>query len=556
VTLDDSPAEALAREQGALRRIATLVARGAAPEEVFAAVTNETRHVLDADATALFRYEEGEEMTRLAQDVDAPSPVPIGTRLRLDGDSAAKRVRQTARPARMESYERAAGPVAALQRERGIAASAGAPIVVEGRLWGVVLAAWSQGRAMPDGSESRLAQFSELTATAIANAQSRAALRELADRQAAVGRVATLVAGGATPDVVFDAVTEETLALLGANGTALMRYEGDGTALVLSQLHRDRPPTHVGARIPLEGDSVTARVRLSRRPARIESYAAASGSMSEVVRDLGYTVVVGTPIAVEGFLWGVMVAAWTDGAVPPSDAEDQLAGFTGLVAMALSNAESRTQLAASRARLVVAADDARRRIQRNLHDGTQQRLVTIELGLRTALTMVDGDNAELAATLEGIVATAEQAVEELQDIARGLHPAVLARGGLPAALNTIIRQSAIAVELSMDLPGRLPQSVEVAAYYIVAEALTNAAKHAQAARVEVRVTAGERELALTVRDDGTGGADQARGSGLIGLRDRVEALGGTLELVSPPGEGTRLSVRLPLAGTGAGHTNL
>ncbi|HWH95286.1 MAG TPA: GAF domain-containing sensor histidine kinase [Baekduia sp.] len=537
--------EHLVQEQAALRRIATLVASGVAPRQIFDAVTAETKHVLAADVTALFRYESDDAITLLSQDLLSPVSVAVGDRLSLHGDSAARRVRDSGRPARMEAYAGVPGDLAALMRENGYAIAVGAPIVVQGRLWGVAIATWAAGRDLPDDAEERLAQFSELTGTAIANAESRDALGALAAREAALRRVATLIAGGATPEVVFDAVSTEALGLLRSEGTALMRYEGCG-ALVLAQQHRHGPGVHVGSTIPLDGDSVSARVLRTGRPARLESYEGTTGSMSETVRDLGYDIVVGAPIGVEGRLWGVLVASWAGIAVTPADAEAQLTRFTDLVAMAISNAESRAELTASRARIVLAADDARRRIQRNLHDSSQQRLVSLALDVRTAQTMVRPGEPELAETLKRIAASAETALDELQDIARGLHPAALSRGGLVAALRTLVRGSAVPVALTVEVSERLPEPLETAAYYIVSEALTNAAKHAQASGIDVTVRADEHDLVLLVCDDGVGGADATRGSGLIGLHDRIEALGGSLDIVSPAGEGTRLTMRMPI----------
>jgi signal transduction histidine kinase len=254
---------------------------------------------------------------------------------------------------------------------------------------------------------------------------------------------------------------------------------------------------------------------------------------------------VASPIIVEGRLWGA-VNAWSRRGPFPSDAADRMADFTELVATAVGNAQSRAELAASRARIVAAADEARRRIERDLHDGTQQRLVSLGLELRLAQGMVP---AELPALETGIGKVADEltgVVEDLREIAQGIHPAILSEGGLGPALRTLARRAAIAVELEVAAMGRLPEPVEVAAYYVVSEALTNATRHAHAS--VVYVAAGEQDgcLHLSIRDDGVGGADPARGSGLIGLRDRVEALGGSLEVSAPPGEGTLILVQLPL----------
>jgi signal transduction histidine kinase len=264
--------------------------------------------------------------------------------------------------------------------------------------------------------------------------------------------------------------------------------------------------------------------------------------VADGLRQLGIRSVVASPINVEGHLWGVMTMLTTREPFPPGTA-DRLADFTELVATAVGNAQSRTDLAASRARIVAAADETRRRIERDLHDGTQQRLVSLGLQLRLAREVVPAELRELETQIVRVADELGGVVEDLREIARGIHPAILSEGGLGPALRTLARRAAIAVELDVAAIARLPEPIEVAAYYVVSEALTNAAKHAHASVVRVAVEKRDDGLHLSVRDDGAGGA---RGSGLIGLRDRAEALGGSLELSSPPGEGTLISVQLPL----------
>jgi signal transduction histidine kinase len=260
---------------------------------------------------------------------------------------------------------------------------------------------------------------------------------------------------------------------------------------------------------------------------------------------------VGVPVSVEGQLWGAIVVAFTGGEFPPADTESRLAGFTELVATAIANAEAQAEVTASRARIVAAADQARRRIERDLHDGTQQRLVSLAVKLRAAQAAVP---PELGGQLDEAVAEATGALEELNEIARGIHPAVLAKGGLRPALKALARRSPVPVDLRVRADGRLPEPVEV--YYIVAEALTNAAKHARASAVTVTVEADDADavLRLTVRDNGVGGADLAGGTGLAGLKDRVEALGGRIVLHSLRGAGTSLRAELPLTATNDGVT--
>jgi signal transduction histidine kinase len=250
---------------------------------------------------------------------------------------------------------------------------------------------------------------------------------------------------------------------------------------------------------------------------------------------------------VEGRLWGVLSAAWTEKARSTAELEARLAEFAELVATAISNSESRAELAASRARIVTEADRARRRIERDLHDGAQQRLISVGLELRAAEAGVPVEHSELKQQLAQSAKDLAEVVDDLREMSRGIHPAILSRGGLEPALKTLARRSAVPVELDVRVDGRFPEGVEVAAYYVVSEALTNAARHAGASVVHVSLGTTDGLVELSVRDDGVGGADPARGSGLIGLCDRVEALGGTMEIASPSGRGTSLLARIPVA---------
>jgi signal transduction histidine kinase len=323
-----------------------------------------------------------------------------------------------------------------------------------------------------------------------------------------------------------------------------MRYEADGSVTVLAKLGEFG--FEVGSRVPLTGQSVTAMVRRTGRTARIDDLAQASGPVPEVLVANGIRSGVGAPVVVEGRLWGVMTCGWTGGP-PPGDAEAGLSRFTDLVGTAVANAESRAELLASRTRIVTTADQTRRRIERDLHDGAQQRLVTLTMKLRALEAAAAPEAQALRRDLEAIAAGLDDVLDDLRETAMGLHPVILSRGGLEPALRALRRRSPIPVELDVRAPERLPEPVEVAAYYVVAEALTNAAKHAHASSVSVEAEAIDGALRLSVRDDGVGGADPARGSGLVGLTDRVEALGGRLTLHSPPGGGTTLDIDLPSA---------
>jgi signal transduction histidine kinase len=282
----------------------------------------------------------------------------------------------------------------------------------------------------------------------------------------------------------------------------------------------------------------------------MDDYSEASGAFADIARGCGARAAVGVPIRVGGRLWGV-VNVWSarKGALP-ADTEARLAGFTELVGTAIANAEAQAALAASRARIVAAADEARRRIERDLHDGAQQHLVTLALQLREVQAAALPGAGELVRRLDSLAVGLAAALEELRETARGIHPAVLAEGGLRPALKALARRCAVPAVLHVQVTGRLPRPVEIAAYYVVSEALTNMAKHARASAAEVTVAVGEGVLRVCVRDDGCGGADFGHGSGLVGLKDRVEALGGRITLDSPPGRGTTLEVHIPLGNCG------
>jgi signal transduction histidine kinase len=277
----------------------------------------------------------------------------------------------------------------------------------------------------------------------------------------------------------------------------------------------------------------------------MDSYSDASGAVGLDAREVGFRSGVGTPIAVEGRLWGIMVAASSLEQPLPADTEARLASFTDLVATAIANAESRAELAASRARIVATADETRRRIERDLHDGAQQRLVSVGLELREVEAALPPDDERRARVAHAASRLAD-VLAELVEISRGIHPAILSDGGLGPALKTLARRSTVSVELGVHTDRRLPEQIEVAVYYLVSEALTNAAKHAQASVVQIELDAVDSTIVLVIRDDGVGGADPARGSGLVGLNDRVDSLGGTIEIDSPAGQGTSLLVRIPI----------
>jgi signal transduction histidine kinase len=375
-------------------------------------------------------------------------------------------------------------------------------------------------------------------------------LQALLAEQAALRRVATMVAAGTPAPALFGRVCEELGELLEVKSTDMIRYEDGRFATVVgSWTGNDTPSFPVGERIPVEGESVTAKLYRSGGPERVDDYDEVEGELAERLRGFGIHSVVGAPIYVAGRLWGaVMVTSELAHAFPPGT-EARISSFAELVTAALANVDAREQLAASRARIVEAADAARRRIERDLHDGAQQRLVSLALSLRLVESSLDPGSAasrELAAAR----AELDAALGELRELARGIHPSVLTDRGLEAALAALAGRSTVPVELDLDTCAQLPLSVQTTAYFVVAEALTNASKHAHSARIEVRVAVGEGAAMVEVRDDGGGGARPARGSGLSGLADRVSALGGTLEIDSPAGAGTTIRARIPVTAPG------
>lgn len=540
----------LATEQAALRRVATLVARTASPAEVFAAVSDEVAGILGLPRIEMVHYGSDGVVTVIGAAGD--HPFPVGSRWLQDGPSVMRTVYETGQPARIDDFSGLPGTVAEVARNAGFVSAIGAPIVVGRETWGAVIAISTTPEPIPDGAEVRLGQFTELVATAVSNLQAQADLHRLAAEQTALRRVATLVAEGTDAPTVFDAVCVEAAQLFGASSTSLSNYTPDGFIVTMagwSESGHSHPP--VGTRIPMTPDTIGGRISRTHAPARVDDWEGASSERAALVRKLGTRSSVGAPVIVDGQVWGALVAA-TDKEEPmPSDTEVRLARFTELIATAVSNATTRSELIASRARIVAAGDDARRRIERNLHDGTQQRLIALGLDLQRIRAGVP-DDAKFG--MDRIAEDLESILADVRELSRGLHPPLLARGGLRPSLRALARRSPIPVEIDVELRERPPAPIETAVYYIVAEALTNAIRYSQASVISATIGA-DTNLYVTVADDGVGGASPSVGSGLMGLLDRVHALGGRLSLESPPGKGTRISVVLPLdAWTGEGYS--
>jgi signal transduction histidine kinase len=542
----------LADTQAALRRLATLVARGEPPEAVFTAATREALQHFGGGIGRMIRYELDGTATLVAREGTTYAERIGGPFEGYPPTGLTAIVRRTGRPARVDDYRDVAGSERFLRE--GLRSAVGMPIHVNGRLWGMIAVGSKEG-PLPPGTEQRMSEFTDLVATAVANAQNRGALETSRDElarllaeQAGLRRVATLVARGIDPAEIFSVVAEEFRRLLDADDAGMARFGPDGTsAVVLSSVGLAPVRLPVGSRPELHDYLPSAAVWRTGHPAQVDedAWGQVSDPVANALREAGVRSMVAGPIIVEGRLWGVVTAWTTRGPFPPGTA-DRMADFTDLLATAVGNAQSRAELAASRARIVTAADDTRRRIERDLHDGTQQRLVSLGLELRLTQGMVPAELPELEAELDKVADELNEVVEDLREISRGIHPAILSEGGLGPALRTLARRAAIAVELDVTPIGRLPEPVEVAAYYVVSEALTNVTRHARASVVAVEVAASGGTLGVYVRDDGAGGADPLRGSGLVGLKDRIEALGGTFSVYSPLGHGTTVSCELPV----------
>lgn len=532
----------LADEQAALRRVATLVARGARPDDVFTAVAEEVAGLLGVTNATVGRFEPDGIVTTVAAWTAGEVALPTGLRGDLKGNNIARLVFSTGRPARRDAHSDASGPPGVHTRKAGYRSAVGSPITVEGRLWGFISVASSAVEPLPADTEARLASFTDLVAMAIANTESRSGLARLAREQAARRRVAVLVAEGAPPAGVFDAVAGETLSLMRADSARVCRYEPDGTATVLAERHTGAEPLTVGTRSTLEGQRVTAQVLRTGQASRSGGFDEAAGTAGALAR--GLRCAVGAPILVEGGLWGVIVADWSRRDPLPDEAEARLNEFAELVATAIANANSRDQLAASRGRLLTEADHARRRVVRDLHDGAQQRLVQTIVTLKLTQRALEPNNEKAEALIAEALAHAEQANTELRELAHGILPAALAHGGLRSGVSSIVSQLELPVGVDV-VSDRFAPEIEASAYFVIAEALTNVVKHAHAERAEVRAFVEDETLHLEIRDDGIGGADP-HGHGLVGLSDRVAALNGRIGVEDQAEGGTVLAATLPL----------
>jgi PAS domain S-box-containing protein len=418
------------------------------------------------------------------------------------------------------------------------------------------LIAWSN-RLMPstDGGAALLVTAGiDLSSPSVADAEAfggdpearLAEIGRLAQEQRALRRVATLVASEASPERVFTAVSEECARVLEVNASAVFRFEGDDTATIVGRHSRQETGDAftLGLRLPADEETGIGQVLRTGAPARIHDYTERAGEIADNMRVMNYRSSVSAPIVVAGIIWGAVGIASAEPL--PADTEARLAAFCELVSLAVASAQAREDLSASRARLVKAGDEQRKKLERNLHDGAQQRLVSLALTIRLARRQLESNPEAAATSLEGAAKELNLALEELRELARGLHPAALTEQGLGPALAAVADRLPVEVDLSAPTE-RLPENIEATAYYIVSEALTNVAKHAQATKAKVDMTVAGEILRFEITDDGRGGADPSSGSGILGLRDRAEAVGGTLFVISPPGKGTVVTAQIPLS---------
>jgi signal transduction histidine kinase len=382
---------------------------------------------------------------------------------------------------------------------------------------------------------------------AVENERLQRALRARLKEEQALRRVATLVASEHAPGDVLALVTEEVGRHLEADTAVTVRYDAPGLATFVATWtapHVDPSPFRVGRQIEPVPRGALARALETVAPVRVDSYEGLPGRFAGEVRASGIRATVATPILVDGELWGAFAAGSNSEPFGP-ESEARLGAFAELVAQAIANVDARIKLKESRARIVAAADEARRRIERDLHDGAQQRLVALALSLQLVARSAESATAE---ALRRCIEDLHTALAELRELARGLHPAILTDRGVSVALQELAARSPVPVVLDADLDGRLPAAQEAALYFVAAEALTNVAKYAKASAVEVTLHGDDRWAEIVVSDDGVGGARAEEGGGLRGLGDRVEALGGRLTLASTPEHGTTVRARVPVDG--------
>ncbi|MDA0158724.1 GAF domain-containing protein [Solirubrobacter ginsenosidimutans] len=542
----------LAEDQASLRRVATLIAREVPLDAVFAEAVREAACAIGNVDCALWRDEgDGTVSVVAVSGSHAAARLTVAARRPHADEAIVGAVLREGRTKWIASEARA-GTIPERTVDVGVRSALGCPILVRDHVWGA-LTLWAlDEELLPPETEARVTPYVDLVATAIGGAEARAQALQLTEEQAALRRVATLVAEGASTSAVFDAVAREMGRLLASDGVTLMRFEPGQEFIIVSHVGRDAERFPSGTRLNHDGDSLATIIRRTGRPARIENYAAVRGEIARLTHELGVTAAIGAPVLVGGRTWGVVAALWhAVGLVPPAESEDRMAQFVELLGTAIANADAHDQLVASRVRVQTAADEARRRVVRDLHDGAQQRLVHSIVVQKLALRALRDGQPDADALVEEALRQTEQGNAELRELAHGILPTPLLRGGLLAGLRSLVERTNLQVDL--DVPAhRFALEIEASAYFVIGEALTNVAKHAQATRAGVTAVAAEGVLRIDVCDDGVGGAN-AGGTGLIGMDDRVAALGGQLTVDSPVGVGTRITASFPLGPDGLPH---
>ncbi|WP_127504629.1 GAF domain-containing protein [Actinoplanes solisilvae] len=533
--------ERLAREHAALRRVATLVARTAEPEKIWDVVLDELGELCDAPLSSLVRFESADAVTVIAARTPAGPVDGLPSRWPAAGNTISAKVAAQHAVVRID-WSGVEGAIGEIVRERtSLRTSIMAPVFDQGELWGGLAVHAPKEQFLAADTERRLAGFAELVSTALANATARAEVRRIAEEQATIRRIATLVARQAPPAEICQTVADALAALFEVEDMRLFRYDpGDEVTVVGSHglMAGDYP---VGSSHRLLAGTAVDLVRRDGVTTRLDGYDDIAGEPASAARTAGLRSTVACPVFVGDRLWGALAMASLQPGRIPDRVLPPISDCVDLIATAIHNAEAEERLLASRARIVAATDEARRRFERDLHDGAQQRLVSLSLELRATETLAGEALRTATHELDAILT-------DLRDLSRGLHPAMLSEGGLPSAVRSLVRRCPTPVRLVLpDTWANVSEVAEIACYYVVAEALTNVAKHASASAVDLELTLDDQGVRVTVADDGVGGVDTGAGSGVIGIADRLETLGGSLSVISPPGGGTTLVAKLPAA---------
>jgi signal transduction histidine kinase len=527
-------------QRAALRHVASLVADGASLDELFAAVNREVAQLMAADATVMLRFEDGGDVTRLAAWDVTGARLSIGKR--QPAGPALSHICVIGAPLRTDPAEVGWTSLAAEAPRLGVRTCVVVPIEFDGRMWGASVAAWRSPDRLPPAVESRMAAFLASLTTTLAEAQTRSDLQLLVEEERALRHMASRVAAGTSPSEVAEHVAAEVSRLLGGRPAAVIKFDGGSRPRALAM--RGGPAPAIEKRALAASDAVIAQIGRTGRPARIDDFTRVEGAAGEIGRAAGLRGAVGAPILAASKVWGVVLALSSNGSLP-AETESRVEAFADLVATAIAHDETRAQLAAARARAVAAEDESRRRIQRDVHDGAQQALILTVLSLVQAKATLADSGHPAGEILSDALAHAERAIRDLREVVSGIMPDAVRHGGLQAGVRSLEEQ--ICLPISVDVPpDRFPGHVETTAYFVVAEALTNTVKHAHATSAHVGAAVRDGALEIQVRDDGVGGADPVRGSGLAGLADRVASLGGTIAVTSAPGDGTTIAVRLPI----------